>query len=414
MWNPDRTIPKSERWRSAEVRILRLIIALLLILGPVGANADESLWDGLQVHGFASQAAVRTSDNRFFGDSFKTSFDFTEIGVNASWPFNSWVLFSGQLLARRAGEMYDGTPDLDYALADVTLASSPEQRWGFRVGRLKNPLGIYNETRDVPFTHPGIFLPQVVYYDKVRNLVLSTDGLMFYGESYNDFGTLSLTVGGGQSVIDDNVEWAYLSNDFDGQLKTDGNTGLFRLWYSTPGERLKLGLSGAALSMTFDPGPQSPLSGGTTELFYWIASIQYDAEDWTLTAEYAGEPLEWRNYGPFFPDRKIIAEGYYLQGTYRIRPDVQMMLCYEEGFANRDDRDGAQFSALNGGQIPPFTGFSKIWTAGLRWDINPQWMVRAEYQRHHGTFVLSSRENPTPDSLREDWNLFAVQAVFRF
>ncbi len=44
------------------MRILRLIIALLLILGPVGANADESLWDGLQVHGFASQAAVRTSD----------------------------------------------------------------------------------------------------------------------------------------------------------------------------------------------------------------------------------------------------------------------------------------------------------------------------------------------------------------
>lgn len=391
------------------------IMVFLSMLGAASAYVDSAFCEGLQIHGFASQAAVRTSNNRFFGNSPETSLDFTEIGVNASLPLNPQVLLAGQWLARRAGEMYNGTPALDYALADVTLASSTEQRWGVRLGRIKNPLGIYNETRDVPFTHPGIFLPQVIYYDKVRNLMLSTDGLMFYGESYlGKRGTLSLTVGGGQSVIDENVEWAYLGNDFGGDLDPDGYAGLFRLWYSTPDERLQLGLSGAALSLKFDPDQHSLLSTGTTELFFWIASFQYDAEDWTLTAEYAGEPIEWRDYGPFSPDREVTAESYYLQGTYRLRPNLGLLLRYEEGYANRNDRDGVQFSALTGGLTPPFANFSKIWTAGLRWDIDRHWMVRAEYQRHHGTFVLSSRENPDPGQWREDWNLFAVQAVFRF
>ncbi|MCP5160055.1 MAG: hypothetical protein H6975_11700 [Gammaproteobacteria bacterium] len=383
------------------------------MLSVACASAAEPLWDSLQIHGFASQAAVRTSDNRYFGDSPNTSFAFTEVGINASLPLNPRILLSGQLLARRAGAMYDGTPALDYALADVTLASSAAQRWGFRAGRIKNPLGIYNETRDVPFTHPGIFLPQVIYFDKVRNLVLSLDGLMFYGSLYGNTGTVSLTMGGGRSVIDDNVEWVYLGNDYPGELQSDGNTGLIRLWYSTPGEQLKFGLSGAALSLRFHPGRHSPLSAGTTDILYWIASIQYETENWTLSAEYAREPLEWRDYHyPLLPNLETTTEGYYLQGTYRIQPDVELLLRYEEGFGDRNDRDGVQFSALTG--VPPFTRFSKIWTAGLRWDINRQWMVRAEYQRHHGTFILSSRENPDSGQLREDWSLFAVQAAFRF
>ena len=392
----------------------RRVIALLPVLGLMSANAEESqsIWDPLQVHGFASQAVVRTSDNHFFGNSPETSFDFTEIGINASLLINPQILLSGQLLARRAGDMYDGTPDLDYGLADITLVSSSENRLGFRLGRVKNPLGIYNETRDVPFTHPAIFLPQVIYFDKVRNLMLALDGLMLYGGTYNNLGTLSLTVGGGQSVIDDNVEWIFLGNDFNGDLRLDGNTQIARLWYSTPGERFKFGLSGIALSLKFDPGQHSLLSAGTTDIFYWIASVQYDSEDWTLSAEYGRQPVEWNDYrNPFVPD-KITVEGYYLQGTYRVRSNVELLLRYEEGFGDRNDRDGKRFSEVTG--VPPFGRFSKIWTAGLRWDINPNWMVRAEYQRHHGTFVLSPRENPDPSQLSEYWNLFAVQAAFRF
>lgn len=392
----------------------------LALLGAVQVGASSvawgSPWDRVQVHGFAGQAAIHTTDNRWFGDSTELSLGLTEIGLNASARLSPKVLIAGQLLSRRAGDMYDGDLVLDYGLADVTLESSAERRLGLRVGRLKNPLGLYNETRDVPFTHPGIFLPQVVYFDRVRHLVLSTDGAMFYGEGYHDFGNLALTVGAGQSLIDENVEWAYLNGDFPGDMEPDGNTLLGSLWYTTPDERLKVGLSGAGLSLRFDPheGPASILRSGTTDLLYLIASAQYNTERWTLTAEYAREPLEWRGYGPLLPDRDATGEGYYLQGTYRLRQDLELMLRYEEGYADTADRDGSGLEAGTGGLLPANAGFSKILTAGARWDIDRHWMVRAEYAYNDGTFILSGRENPNPADRSRYWGLFAMQLVFRF
>jgi len=391
------------------------IFALLVGLGT-SVLADDSFWDQVQIHGFGSQAAVRTSDNRWFGDSPDTSFDFTELGLNASARLDPRLLLSGQVLFRRAGDMYNGDPVLDYGLADLTLHSSAESRFGVRLGRIKNPLGVYNETRDVPFTHPGIFLPQVVYYDRVRNLVLSTDGGMLYGESYNDFGNLLLTIGTGQAVIDENVEWAYLNGDFEGNLEPNGNTWIGSFWYTNPSERLKLGLSGANLSVKFKPRNTTlpTLNRGTTDILYWILSAQYNAENWTITAEYAREPLQWTGYGPYFPDQKGTSEGYYLQGTYRLPINLEVMLRYEEGFADTGDRSGRDLKAASGGLLPADMLFSKILTAGIRWDINQHWMLRAEYAYNDGTFILSSRENPNPADRVRYWDLFSVQVAFRF
>lgn len=390
------------------------IIASLTALIPVGAVADGGIWDSLQVHGFASQALVKTSDNNFFGESPKTSFDFTEIGINASLRPHPKLLLSGQLLSRRAGKMYDGSPSVDYALADITALSSEQGRAGVRIGRIKNPLGLYNETRDMPFTRPSIFLPQVVYYDRVRNLVLSSDGLSLYGDWFADVGDVSLTLAGGQALIDDNVEWSFLGNDWPGDIKPDGIFWTGSLWYTTAGERIKLGLSGAMSSLRFDPDSGSQLQPGTTDFVYWIGSFQYNAEDWTISAEYTREPVKWQDHGAFFPDQKLTTEGYYLQGAYRVRPNVELMLRYEEGFANRYDRDGTRASLRSDGLLPPFSTYSKIWTSGIRWDINQHIMARAEYQRHDGTFVLSTRENPDFGQLVRDWDLFALQLSVRF
>jgi hypothetical protein len=64
--------------------------------------------------------------------------------------------------------------------------------------------------------------------------------------------------------------------------------------------------------------------------------------------------------------------------------------------------------------MPRHAGFSKIFTVGMRWDINPQWMLRAEYAYNDGTFILSGRENPDYRDHQRYWNLFALQAAFRF
>ncbi|WP_295447148.1 hypothetical protein [uncultured Thiodictyon sp.] len=394
----------------------RFVAALLINLLGVAPASAQSVWDSLQVHGFAATAALNTTANRWFARRSGASFEFTEIGLNASLRPLPRLLLAGQVLGRRAGGMYDGTPAIDFALADITLFSSPRQRAGLRLGRIKNPLGLYNETRDVPFTHPGIFLPQVVYFDKVRNLVLSTDGAMLYSETTTDLGTLSLNVLGGRAVIDTNVEWTYLGRDYPGRLKSDRNSWIAGLWFTSHAERLRLGLSGASTGFKFAPDRYATgtLDPGTTDVLYWILSAQYSAENWTLSSEYAREPMHWHGYGPSLPDRKMVTEGYYVQGTWRPRPAFELLLSYQEGYANRADRNGRAFAAASGGLIAASTNFSRILTAGISWDINQHWMVRAEYQHHQGTFVLSPRENPDPNRLAEHWDLVGLQAVFQF
>jgi hypothetical protein len=392
----------------------RVHIAALLIVATGVAKADESLWERVQIHGFASQGVVQSSDNRWFGDSPNTSLDFTELGLNGSFQLNPKVLFSAQVLSRRAGEMYDGQPSLDYALVDFTLAAAPEGRLGVRVGRIKNPLGLYNETRDVPFTRPTIFLPQVVYYDKLRNLILSSDGLMLYWESFQPWGNLSLTVGGGGQVIDENVEWSFLGADFDGSMESNGNNFVGSLWYETQDNAFKAGLSAISAPLRFKPGITSILGPGKIDVTYWIGSLQYNAQKFTLSAEYGRLPIEWTDFGPYWPYSKQTTEGYYLQGAFHILPQLDFTLRYEEGFQDRNDRSGRRLSALTGGLTPPSDFYTKIFTAGVRWYILPNLMVELDYSRHRGTFDLSYRENPDPSQLVRDWDRFAAQISVRF
>jgi hypothetical protein len=368
----------------------------------------------VQWHGFLTQGYIKTSDNSFLGDSEKGSFDLTELGLSASWRASEKLLLAAQLLSRNAGDMYDASPSFDFLLADYRLFSAVTGIAGVRVGRIKNALGLYNETRDVAFTRPGFLLPQVIYFGKVRNLVLSADGVMLYRDIYTDNGNYSFTAGGGRSRVDTNVEIAYLGADRAGELESDGATWLLSGFYTTADERLKLGLSGAVSSMEYSPGSGDFLQAGRTDFDYWIASFQYNWEKWTLSAEYMQEPIEWRQYGPFFPDQKATAEGYFLQTAFRLKPDVEWMFRYEEGFADKDDRRGQQASISSAGAIPSFTQFSRIITTGLRWDYSPSIMLRAELQFHEGTFVLSSRENVNPADLRKDWNQFSVLASYRF
>lgn len=404
-------------WNKLRQLLLDVTLAYFLML-VTPTLAAEALSDRFQIHGFISQAALQTTANQWLGDSNHTSFAFTEIGVNSSIRLTPRLLFAGQILSRRAGELSDGNPKIDFALADFNLVSSSHNQIGVRVGRFKNPLGLYNETRDVPFTRSGIFLPQVIYFDKVRNLVLSSDGLLLYNDFYLKNGNISFNIGGGWPLVDTNVENAYLFRDFNGQLRADNPGWLASFWYSDQNERFKLGLSAITVNMQFKPDSTAPLlttpDAGHVDLLYLVASAQYNTEQWSFTAEYSRQPIEWRQFGQLFPDYKTDAEGYSMQTTYRFHPQWEWLIRYEEGFVNRSDHRGEDLERISYGFIQREMGFSKIFSTGLRWNINSHWMLRAEYQLHDGCFILSPRENPDFSQIERDWSLFALQIGFRF
>ncbi|RDH87164.1 MAG: hypothetical protein DIZ77_18610 [endosymbiont of Seepiophila jonesi] len=318
---------------------------------------------------------------------------------------------SGQLLSLTAGEMQDGSLSLDYGLLDYNFANFDNGNLGLRLGRVKTPIGLYNDTRDVAFTRPTNFLPQSIYFDKVRNLELSNDGFQIYGDLQADWGDLLFQGGMGKPVTDENVEYAYLGNDWQGELSGDFFF-LGRVIYELDAGRIRLSATIADGDLDFEPGPTDPFSNGTVGIQLRVLSFQYNAEDWHFTTEYMQEDVINRDLGAFRPDMDSTAEGYYLQLAHDLFSDWEIIARYDVSYLNRDDRDGTKQEAGPFG-IPAHNMFAKDWTLGLRWDITPAFMVRGEYHWVDGTAWLSSRENNFFQTERY-WQMFSLLASYRF
>lgn len=390
---------------------------LFVIMPTSWVNATEAQnLNGLQIHGFLSQGYLNTfsSRNNVFGNSSGSSgsFDFREIGVNASHRPLTNLQFSGQLLSRQAGEDSKGGIRVDYGFVDYTAIATESKDVGIRLGRTKNPLGFYNDTRDVPFTRPSILLPQSIYFDRTRNLGLASDGVQFYGESRSGWGDISTQFGVVFPQVDDrSTEVAILGKNQPGDLKPRLSY-IGRMIYERDGGRLRLAITGAKVNVGYDPGRNDILNSGSFSFFPLIFSAQYNAERWSITSEYALRHIELNNFHPRV-DQSFTGESVYFQGIYRFSPTWEAVLRYDLLFVDRKDRDGSEFHALHPNR-PAHSRFAKDLTAGLRWNITPSIMLRTEYHRVNGTAWLSSLDNPNPAFTDRHWNLFLFQASYRF
>jgi len=406
----------SVSWTSVNLMVRQPKLSQAMLALALGLSACDTLStelfgaEAFQIHGFASQAAISTTGNNFFGKTEgKVDFDFRELGINGSWRMLPNVQLSLQAVARWAGETDNGKPRIDYGFIDYSFLSDADNLWGARAGRMMNPLGLYNDTRDVAFTRPSILLPQSIYFDVNRNLAISADGVYLYGERRANIGDFFLQLG----AIVPRVEDPDLKNDLTqgtgGSL--DGNLSWFgRLLYEVDGGALRLGISGGQISG--DIHPDIPILYRKFDFDPLIFSAQYNAERWSLTSEYALRYARLQDSPDpaSVPTFKSLGESYYLQGIYRLAPQWQILLRYDVLIWNKDDPDGKTFEKKSG--IPAYRRFAKDWTIGTRWDITPNFMLRAEYHNINGTGWISNLENQ--NGSEQYWNLFAILASYRF
>ncbi len=416
--------------------IIRLIIYILLIWnGAVYAQktideadnksivasvtdwvATTGMLDTFQLQGFANQAFISTSDNDVFGNSDKGgSFGFTEVGLNASMRPLPRLQLSAQGLYRRAGKGSSANPRLDFAFADYRLYSHETNQFGMRVGRLKNPFGFYNETRDVAFTRPSILLPQSIYFDRTRNLGLSSDAIHLYADSsQSNLGSFSVIFGIGNPIVDDrDTEAAIVGLGRTGNL-TSNVSYIGRGIYETNDGRIRLAVSGSSTKVDYKPGGIDDLLGsGSVRFSPILFSAQYNTERWSLTSEYALRFFTIKDFNPSeFSNRDFVGESFYFQGEYRFNQKWEALLRYDVLFADRSDRKGKRLARSTG--LPAHTQFAKDLTVGLRWNVTPKIMIRAEYHRINGTGWLSRLDNPDILDTSKNWNLFAAQLSYRF
>jgi hypothetical protein len=367
--------------------------------------------DTFQYHGFISQNFVLTSENNFYGDSENGSFDFTEAGFNISLRPLRWMGLATQVLYRRAGELQDEEIRLDYGLVDLTAFDSAEVRAGLRLGRIKNPYGLYNETRDIAFTRPSIFLPQSIYFDRTRNLALSLDGGQLYGEYDSAVGGFKFLGNIGFTTLDTTLERIIVGRNGPGKLESK-LTYLGQLAYDYDGGLVHLAFTTGYVHVGYKPGDLDVIEAGENRLHPYIFSVQYNGERLCLTGEYSIRGFRNKHFGASPPNSAVTGESYYIQAAYRLTEEIEAMVRYDVYYQNMNDRYGEKFEQRTG--RPGFTRFAKDWTVGLRWDITPNWMARAEYHRVHGTGWLADTENPDPQKLDPDWDLFALELSFRF
>ncbi|XSG83974.1 MAG: hypothetical protein ACPW60_09535, partial [Methylohalobius sp. ZOD2] len=266
-------------------------------------GAEEQGWLGTaQIHGFLSQGFVLTSANNFYGDSESGSLDFTEAGVNLSVRPYGPLMLAAQGVFRRVGRINPNEFRLDYALADYAFWSGTEGRAGIMLGRVKNPLGFYNETRDVAFTRPTIFLPQSIYFDRTRNLGLASDGLQLYGEYSTAWGDWFLRLGAGwpNGTNDKEFERLTVSANFPGQFEPKFSY-IGRLSYELQGGLIRLAVTSAQVTSRYDPEANNPFQAGEVTLTPVIFSAQYDGEKFSLTGEYALRFIQLESFGQFLP-----------------------------------------------------------------------------------------------------------------
>lgn len=392
----------------------RAIVRTYALLGMLAACSPALAID-YQVHGYAAQGFLYSDENNFFGKSSDGSTDYYEAGLNASIQVHPKLTFAAQAAIRDAGISDDGTLRLDYALADYRFLTTVESSAGVRVGKVKNPVGFYNETRDVIFTRPSILMPGV-YSDNQnqRSLVFTGPGAQLYGSKISGRHEWSLT---GTLSDDRNVRRSderLLINlgalPFDLRLKDSWNA---QIMDSIDGGRWQFAVSHFFGRFTLAT-PETVGLAGKFDVSLTVFSARFNAEKVSVTAEYVRNPNKNRLTAAGIPilQTRVVADRGYLQGEYRFNTSWGAVARLDASFSNMHDRDGREFAAANPGADRK-SQFTRDLMLGVNWKYGEHWGLWGEYHWIDGTASLQRLENPagTPEGR---WSLLILMAAFRF
>lgn len=133
-------------------------VKLFLILLSLSVTASTLFaWDDdFFISGFVSQGYLVTSENDYIvHNSRDGNFEFNEAALNVSIMPSDRRRVGMQLMARDFGQLGNNNLYLDWAYGDY--------RWrdclGFRAGKVKLPMGFYNQGREIDMLRTSIFLP---------------------------------------------------------------------------------------------------------------------------------------------------------------------------------------------------------------------------------------------------------------
>ncbi len=400
---------------------------ILLSILPCVVFASEQ--SDLSFAGVVSQGISYTSDNQFFDDEDNVSLNMTILALQANYLFNDKIRFSGQALYRNWGKIESAR--IDFLMADYQFYNQQHFNIGFRLGRIKSDLGVFNSTRDIPSARPSIFLPQSVYQDTLRDTTTSYDGISLYGNQVFDLGRLNWTLAYGRYPVSSDLSESIFGQELAGEIDTDSNIQINTTWESASGNwSVSFGYENpqAYAKPTFDINDPIAIRAGDIKFDRYIFSHQYFSEFWDFTFEYIHQNLEVKGFDLFIPNlpsfiqQPVFPEittdnltnvGFYGQWRYFLEEDLILMLRYGRYFTDVDDKDGSEYYQETG--MPDFSRYSFDLSAGIKWKLAPKWQVNFEGHFFEGTAAISPTIKLDHSSNNEKyWQLWSLQVSYSF
>ena len=398
-------------------------------LRSVVEQHSSRLQRSLQVHGYLSQGWMRSSDNNFLTDSDDGSFEFNEAAVTVQGEVSDSLHCGLQLLARDMGELGSNDVVLDWAYLDYNIA----EYLGARIGRVKMPVGMYNETRDFDAGRDCILLPQGVYSDLLRDASLASNGMQLYGScDIGLAGGLSYQAWiGGISVDDEEggiplfyedreqnaVDVSQLDIDYVSGFSFDWTTPLTGLRLNGSYGRLR-GLSASGVTTAWAPmGAGVPFTTTMPDYDFRTCGLEYVWRDLRLAGEYQWQDAaDYARIGGVSRGRNgTHIDTFYVLASMQLGEAWAAGSYYSEYYGNTKDRDGHAYAAATG--LPAYNRWQKDTAVFTRYDVTSNWTLKAELHLFEGTGQtllannLDAYGNPR---LEKNWHMFLLKASCSF
>lgn len=386
----------------------RACMVLFLTLFSVSSVAKNDL----SVHGFFAQGIINSYDSEFVGEPGEWSLQLTEVGINGRYSVNSRVQVVAQGVYLNAGNRYPKGARLDYAFVDYTLINNESWQANLHLGRFKNQNWLYSATQDVPHTRSSIILPQSVYFDGFRDISLSSDGVSLVTNKSYANGDLQLNWSLGKNDISNEFAIDLLGGQPIGSIDPRFVKQLGVGWLSRS-STWQFGVSLLDSRLDYDIADSGFALQGQSVFSRYQAALRYSGRYVEINGEVLKEKIEVDASPLFNIDQTGL--GGYVQSRFFLQPNLSVLTRFDVFYPDKDDKSGNQLSARFTGQVPPFAGFMRTYSVGLRWDFGHRCRLHIEHHWVEGAGRLTPIVTPlTLPTTERRWRTLAVQFMTWF
>jgi hypothetical protein len=354
-----------------------LVSALALAFGAVSASA-QSLDDlNIQIHGYATQGFLYTTQNNILTTSSSSgSPAWTEAVLNVGAEPIPKLRVGVQGRYFLLGN-YGNTITLDWAAGDYKV----NDKFGVRFGKVKTPSGLFNDIQDIDPSYIWSLLPQSIYPISSRNSILAHYGGVVYGtlKLGQTMGKLEYRGFGGERSIGTDDGYFLAQREAGIVLPNGLNRAIYgaALHWKTPLRGLMVGASTIQNNATAPEATKGTLVG-----VYSVHSfnqpnyfVQYERGKFMVAGEYGKTAPMVFTIFPGIPPiwRPLDNREWYGMATYKLTGKLTAGLYDSQYFSKAVKLGPARYQ--------------KDWALAGRYDFNQYLYAKAEQHWVDGTSI---------------------------